>query len=113
MIHVYLDDMRLCPKGFVAARSAEECILLIEECEIGVLSLDFDLGWGQPDGLQVVHYIIAKGRYPQEIFLHTSSLSGKKAMYQLLYQNKPEGVQLVNGPMLHETLQKIYNTVQE
>ncbi|MCR8631873.1 cell division protein FtsJ [Paenibacillus sp. N5-1-1-5] len=113
MIHVYLDDMRPCPKGFVAAHSAEECILLLQECEVGILSLDFDLGWGQPDGLNVVHYIVAAGRYPEEIYLHTSSLSGKKAMYQLLYQNKPEGVQLINGPMLYDTLQKISNTVQE
>lgn len=105
--------MRPCPKGFVAARSAEECILLLQECEVDILSLDFDLGWGQPDALQVVHYIIAKGRYPREIYLHTSSLSGKKAMYQLLYQSKPDSVLLVNGPMLYETLQKISNTVQE
>jgi hypothetical protein len=108
-----LDDLRPCPKGFVAARNSEECILLLKDCEVGILSLDFDLGWGQPDALQVVQYMIAQGRYPQEIYLHTSSLSGKRAMYQLLYQNKPEHVLLVNGPMLYETLQKISNTVQE
>jgi len=77
------------------------------------LSLDFDLGWGQPDGLHVVRYIIAERRYPQEIYLHTSSHSGKNAMYQLLYQNKPEEVKLVNGPMLYEALRKLENTAQE
>jgi hypothetical protein len=108
-----LDDLRACPKGFTPAFSAEECILLLKECEVGILSLDFDLGWGQPSGLQVVHYMVAEQRYPQEIYLHTSSLSGKKAMYQLLYQNKPDAVKLVNGPMLYETLQKLSNNAQE
>jgi hypothetical protein len=108
-----LDDLRACPKGFVAARSAEECILLLQECEIGILSLDFDLGWGQPDGLHVVRFMVAERRYPQEIYLHTSSMIGKNNMYRLLYQNKPEDVKLVNGPMLFETLQNISNTVQE
>ncbi|WP_246079052.1 cyclic-phosphate processing receiver domain-containing protein [Paenibacillus piri] len=108
-----MDDLRACPKGLVAARTAEECILLLQECEVGILSLDFDLGWGQPDAMDVVRFMIAERRYPHEIYLHTSSLSGKNQMYQLLYRNKPDNVRLVNGPMLYETLQKLSNTVQE
>jgi S-adenosylmethionine:tRNA-ribosyltransferase-isomerase (queuine synthetase) len=109
IIHVYLDDMRPCPAGFVLARNAEECILLLQEYEVGVLSLDFELGLDQPNGLHVVRYIAASGRYPKEIYLHTSSESGRLAMYQLLFQNKPESVKLANGPMSPEILQHIAN----
>ncbi|MEK3917128.1 cyclic-phosphate processing receiver domain-containing protein [Paenibacillus sp. FSL H7-0331] len=112
IIHVFLDDVRLCPTGFVAAHNAEECILLLQECEVGVLSLDFDLGWGQPTGLQVASFLASSQRFPREIYLHTSSWSGKQAMHQLLYRSKPESVKLVNGPMPHDTLQTIANTAK-
>lgn len=112
IIHVFLYDFRLCPEGFVAARNSEECILLLQECEVGVLSLDYDLGWGQPTGLQVVSFLVSSRRFPQEIYLHTSSWSGKEAMYQLLYQSKPEGVKLFNGPMPYDILQEISNTAK-
>ncbi|SFL83890.1 hypothetical protein SAMN03159341_110182 [Paenibacillus sp. 1_12] len=112
IIHVFLDDVRLCPVGFVAAHNADECILLLQECEVGVLSLDFDLGWGQPTGLQVASFLASSKRFPSEIYLHTSSWSGKEAMYQLLYQSKPDNVKLVNGPMPHDTLQTIANTAK-
>jgi hypothetical protein len=67
MIHVFLDDYRPCPPGFVAAKSAEECILLLEAEEVDILSLDYDLGWGNPTGLDVVRYIADNGRYPRHL----------------------------------------------
>jgi hypothetical protein len=112
IIHVFLDDVRVCPEGFVAARNTEECILLLQECEVGLLSLDYDLGWGQPTGLYVASFLVSSRRFPQEIYLHTSSWGGKDAMFQLLYQSKPEGVKLVKGPMPYDTLQYIANTAK-
>ncbi|OXM87900.1 cyclic-phosphate processing receiver domain-containing protein [Paenibacillus rigui] len=106
-IHVFLDDLRACPLGFVWARNVEECILLLQECEVSVLSLDYDLGWGQPTGLEVARYIVASQRYPQELYLHTSSITGRWSMYQLLYPNKPDAAQLFNGPIPDEKLQYI------
>ncbi|WP_270172500.1 cyclic-phosphate processing receiver domain-containing protein [Paenibacillus sp. SYP-B4298] len=99
MIHLYLDDYRRCPTGFVLALNAEECILLLDQEEIGILSLDFDLGWGEPTGMEVAKHIVSSGRYPQEIYLHTSSPAGKMKMYQHLSQHAPEGVLLHFGPM--------------
>ncbi|MFC4101111.1 cyclic-phosphate processing receiver domain-containing protein [Paenibacillus xanthanilyticus] len=99
MINVYLDDFRPCPAGFVLAKNAEECILLLESEQIGILSLDFDLGWGQPTGLHVVQAMVERGIYPQDVYLHTSSSSGKMQMYQLLLRHAPEHVRLHNGPM--------------
>lgn len=99
MINVYLDDMRPCPPGFVAARSAEECLTLLAEFEVNLLSLDFELGYGQPNGLSVVHGLIVSGKYPREIFVHSSSLAGRAQMVHELKSAKPEGVRIHDGPM--------------
>ncbi|UUZ79253.1 hypothetical protein LJK88_29170 [Paenibacillus sp. P26] len=112
MIHVYLDDYRPCPKGFALARNAEECILLLTECDVDILSLDYDLGWGQPNGMQVVGRILETGRFPRRIYLHTSSDGGRMNMYQSLYTARPEGVQVFNGPVPPELLLEIAKTVK-
>lgn len=106
-IHLYLDDYRPCPPGFVLARNAEECILLLTECDVQILSLDYDLGWNRPTGLDVAKFIVnnlSETTFPREIYLHSSSAIGRQSIYQLLYVHKPEGVVLFNGPMPDETL---------
>lgn len=113
MIHVFLDDYRTCPAGFALARDADECLLLLRECDVDVLSLDYDLGWDQPNGMDVVRAIIASNRYPKRIYLHTSSDSGRQHMYQALYASKPGHVLLVNGPMPPELLRDIAENVKE
>ncbi|AJY77064.1 cyclic-phosphate processing receiver domain-containing protein [Paenibacillus beijingensis] len=107
MIHVYLDDFRKCPQGFTAAKTAEECKLLIEAGPIGVLSLDYDLGWGEPTGYEVARHLVEIGKYPQEIYLHTSSDAGRMQMYELLSRHIPDGVKLFGGPMREERLREV------
>ncbi len=107
MIHLYLDDYRPCPKGFALARDGEECLMMLRDCEVDILSLDHELGFGQMDGTDVVKAMIHEGLYAREIYLHTSSMSGKKSMYELLYQAKPEHVIVHNGPIPAERLEQI------
>ncbi|KIL34751.1 cell division protein FtsJ [Cohnella kolymensis] len=104
MINIYLDDMRPCPAGFVAARTAEECLTLLAECDVNLLSLDFELGYGQPNGLSVVHGLIVSGKYPREIFVHSSSLMGRAQMVRELKSAQPEGVRIHDGPMPEHVL---------
>ncbi|MDB4866198.1 MAG: cell division protein FtsJ [Cohnella sp.] len=99
MINVFLDDMRPCPPGFVAARSAEDCLLLLSECEVGLLSLDFELGYGLPNGLSVVQGIIVSGKYPREIYVHSSSLMGRAEMVHALRAAAPGNVVVHDGPV--------------
>lgn len=113
MLHVFLDDCRRCPEGFVLAKNAQECLLLLQECEVGILSLDYDLGPGEPSGKEVVHGMIAGRLFPQEIFLHTSSMRGKREMYELLYQSVPDYVKLHNGPMPPDVLERVAKGEQE
>lgn len=107
MINVYLDDSRRCPQGFVLAKTAEECILILEEHEVDILSLDYDLGWNCPTGGEVARWIAASGKYPRSIYLHTSSFSGRVSMYETLYVSKPEDVKLHNGPMPDEIIEAV------
>ncbi|RKP56920.1 cell division protein FtsJ [Cohnella endophytica] len=99
MINVFLDDIRPCPRGFVVARSAEECLLLMSASAVRVLSLDYELGYGQPNGLAVVQGIIASGNYPKEVYVHSSSLMGREYMVRELRAANPAGVTIHDGPM--------------
>lgn len=105
-MNVYLDDLRKCPKGFVLARNVEECIMLLEEYDVNILSLDHDLGAGEPTGTDVAAYIVRSGRYPREIYLHTSSEWGRSKMFHMLYQNKPEGVKVHMYGMPEDVLKR-------
>lgn len=107
MINVYLDDVRPCPRGFVVARSAEECLLLLSESRVDILSLDFELGYGQPNGLSVVHGIIAGGHYPREVYVHSSSLMGRAQMVRELRAANPPGVVIHDGPMPQAVLDDV------
>ena len=98
-MNIYLDDYRPCPSGFVLAKNVEECIALLEQAEVEILSLDYDLGWGQPTAIEVVHYIVENKRFPKTVYLHTSSPSGRMQMYQLLAKHAPTHVALHLGPM--------------
>ncbi|MEK4295932.1 MULTISPECIES: cyclic-phosphate processing receiver domain-containing protein [Paenibacillus] len=107
MIHIYMDDLRKVPKGFALARSTEECLLMLRECEVDILSLDYDMGPGDYSGGEVARRIVLEGLFPREIYLHTSSLWGRKEMYEILYTAKPEGMLLVNGPLSSDKLRDI------
>ncbi len=108
VIHLYLDDYRRCPKGFALARSGEECLMMLRESEVDILSLDYELGFdSEMCGRDVVTGIIREGLYPREVYLHTSSLAGKQEMYQLFYEHKPVDMILHNGPMSDALLHKI------
>lgn len=107
MIHLYLDDWRACPKGFALARNGEECLMMLRECEVDILSLDYELGFDQLNGGDVVAAMIAEQLRAKEIYLHTSSPAGRRKMYELLYAHMPEDVKIYNGPMPEDVLRQV------
>ncbi|WP_054955803.1 cyclic-phosphate processing receiver domain-containing protein [Paenibacillus dakarensis] len=107
MIHLYLDDWRSCPKGFALARNGEECLLMLRECDVDILSLDYELGPDQMNGGDVVALMVSEKLYPKQIYLHTSSSWGRKKMYEMLYDNMPAEVKVHNGPMPEALLRKV------
>ncbi|BBI33667.1 cyclic-phosphate processing receiver domain-containing protein [Cohnella abietis] len=106
MINVYLDDIRSCPQGFVVARSAEACSLLLAEMDVNLLSLDFELGLGEPNGMAVVRSMIVSGKYPKQIFVHSSSHMGRAQMVHELRAANPVGVIIHDGPMPASVLEE-------
>lgn len=113
MIHLYMDDLRRCPKGFVLARTGEECLELLREMEVDILSLDHDMGPDGMTGTEVAAAMVREGLYAKEIYLHTSSIHGKNSMYELLYPNKPEGVVVHSCPIPFERLDEIAEKAEE
>ncbi|MFC7680032.1 cyclic-phosphate processing receiver domain-containing protein [Paenibacillus sp. GCM10028914] len=107
MIHLYLDDWRSCPQGFALARNGEECLLMLRECEVDILSLDYELGPDQMNGGDIVAAMVAEKLYPRQIYLHTSSSWGRRKMFEMLYDNMPADVKVHNGPMPDEVLRKV------
>ncbi|MFD2612160.1 cyclic-phosphate processing receiver domain-containing protein [Paenibacillus gansuensis] len=99
MIHLYMDDYRRKPEGFVLARTIDECMDLLEQEKVDILSLDYDLGWGEPNGLETVRRLLMGNRFPRKIYLHSSSIAGRKVMYEALYGALPESVELYMHPV--------------
>jgi hypothetical protein len=66
---------------------------------VDILSLDFELGYGEPNGMAVVRGIIVSGKYPKRIFVHSSSLMGRAQMVKELRAANPSGVAIHDGPM--------------
>ncbi|QSF42625.1 cyclic-phosphate processing receiver domain-containing protein [Paenibacillus tianjinensis] len=104
MINIFMDDCRKLPRGFTLARTTEECLLLLRECEVNILSLDYDMGPDDYSGDEVCRRMVLEGLFPRQIYLHTSSSWGRKEMYELLYTARPVGTELYNGPISVEVL---------
>ncbi|NEW06480.1 cell division protein FtsJ [Paenibacillus sp. SYP-B3998] len=108
MIHLYLDDLRPCPHGFTLAQTVEECTLMLQDCEVNILSLDHDLGWGtQQTGMDVVIWMIEHEIYPRTVYLHTSSSSACSLMYEMLLAVKPEKMKLYPHRLPDDLLRQI------
>lgn len=90
-INLFLDDMRSCPNGYVLAKNFDECILMLTEFEVQILSLDHDLG-EERTGYDVAKWIVENNRWPNEIRFHTSNPVGRRNMQQLLQRYAPQDV---------------------
>lgn len=94
---IWLDDLRVAPDGYETAKSVNEAIDLIEECEqngeeIEVLDLDHDLGdyaYDGGDAIKLLDYLAERETfYPVEI--HTANPVGRENMYRMLDRYWPD-----------------------
>lgn len=93
-MNVFLDDVRACPKGFRLARTAEQCMKLLETCKIEVLSLDHDLGYQKPTGYDVAKFMVRNKLFAPKIIIHSANPIGSIRMFLLLNKHKPEHVRI-------------------
>ena len=84
---LYLDDLRPTPEGWCRCYTAEECMKILQEEEVEVLSLDHDLGTDKT-GYDVLCWIewhvFEFGYEPPEFFLHTANPVGRQRMAQCI-----------------------------
>lgn len=78
-INIYLDDLRVCPDGFVIARTCEDAIKFLKSNKIGILSLDHDLGEDcngniLKTGYDLVKYICENNCNIEKIYIHTECI---------------------------------------
>lgn len=96
-VNVYVDDLRDCPEGFVIARNYADALVLLREGNVGVLSLDHDLGVGSdgqiaPTGYDLVKAICYEGLRADEIYVHTDNPVGRDNMYKTLVAACKRGI---------------------
>lgn len=88
-INLYVDDLRDCPDGFVAARNVDEAIYYLENFQVNILSLDHDLGADEkgkilPTGYDLVKLFCERGYRANKIYIHTDNVVGRENMYHTL-----------------------------
>lgn len=88
-INIYLDDLRICPEGFVVARTYEDAIKLLSEYKVDILSLDHDLGAFKDGSLKktgydLVKYICENDCDINTIYVHTDNAVGRDNMIETL-----------------------------
>ncbi|MFD2704595.1 cyclic-phosphate processing receiver domain-containing protein [Salibacterium lacus] len=90
--NIFLDDVRPGPEDHILVKTAEECILLLEDDQhVSHLSLDHDLGSKKSNGFEVVLYLLENNQYPDRITIHSANAAAGKKMYQHLLEGKRKG----------------------
>jgi len=90
-INIWLDNSRPVPDGWIGVKTAAACIgkimsLNLDKVEFDILSLDHDLGEGNPTGTDFCKsFIKHPDRFPNTIYLHTANPKGKERMEELLF----------------------------
>lgn len=90
-MNVYMDDQRTCPFGYVLATTVECALQIVRGHDVNILSLDFNMGWRQSNGLDFVNAFCKEGLYVKEIHLHTNDVIGMHKMKQRIERGKEQG----------------------
>ncbi len=90
-VNIFLDDCREAPKGFIRTYTVEETLSLLDyyEGNVGILSLDNDLGEGLREGWEVMAEIekayYTKGyKLPDKIQIHSMNPVAGKRMNDII-----------------------------
>lgn len=86
-MRVYLDDIRMEPKGWVRAYTAEEAIDLLKTGKVEALSLDHDLGaakTGYDVLLWIEEQVYTAGFTSPSLTIHSANPVGVQKMKQAI-----------------------------
>ncbi|PEJ00978.1 cyclic-phosphate processing receiver domain-containing protein [Bacillus wiedmannii] len=60
-MNVYMDDQRSFPYGYVPVTTVECALQMVRDYDVNILSLDFNMGWGERNGLDFVEACCKEG----------------------------------------------------
>jgi hypothetical protein len=85
---VWLDDERPAPSGWVHVKTAKDAIRLLCTNQVDSISLDNDLGEGQPEGKTVAR-IIEEGAFigalaPVKVMVHSMNTPALREMLEAI-----------------------------
>ena len=103
MVNVWLDDVRRAPDGWVHVKTAAACVAALRAYDVGVASLDHDLG--NPlkvgTGMDVMRWLLRRAQagdaMPAEIRIHTANGRARVAMAGMLSRIGKEALRFRNG----------------
>jgi NAD+-processing family protein with receiver domain len=86
---VFMDDLRDTPDGWERTYNVEDTISLLRTHEVTHLSLDNDLGDGQPEGYKVVDWleetVYCNPNFPMpEVTIHSANATRVEYMHRAL-----------------------------
>ncbi|MDH4421287.1 hypothetical protein QEZ44_07435 [Bacillus cereus] len=90
-MNVYMDDQRICLFGYVLATTVECALQMVRDYDVNILSLDFNMGWRQSNGLDFVDAFCEERLYVKEIHLHTNDVIGMHKMKRRIERGKEQG----------------------
>jgi hypothetical protein len=97
-VRLYVDDVRRPPIGWALARSLNEAhaFLLEHRDDLEMVSLDYDLGEGQPSGFEVLLMMEREGIWPSHLSFHSSDLGCRERMTEFVRRVHPP-LRTLNG----------------
>ena len=89
-VRLYLDDSRPFPAGYEGCRSIETAqqLLLINRCEL--ISLDYNLGFKRPTGLDLLRWMKENNVFVPRINIHSTHPLGRILMWRYAKENFPD-----------------------
>ncbi|MFA4845738.1 MAG: cyclic-phosphate processing receiver domain-containing protein [Patescibacteria group bacterium] len=103
-LNIWIDDLRPAPEGFVHVHTLADLRALLASSDepIEVMSFDHDLGDGEPDGYDIIKWIVDHhlDRYPAEIRTHSANPTGAEniAEYDRFVRRRLLSGELKNFP---------------
>jgi hypothetical protein len=87
---VWLDDNRPAPEGWVRARTVAEAQELLETGRVTHLSLDYDLGFDEPTGYDLVRWMAETRTWPRTMIeVHSGHPLGRHLMIKEIRASSP------------------------
>lgn len=90
---LFLDDNRRCTQeGFDVCTNANDAIFFLSKRKYDYITLDYDLGYGEKTGLDVLIFMKNNNIFVPHINIHSSHIFGRRKMEDYCAQYFPKSI---------------------